>query len=274
MESDTAACTGGESEQRFNEILSYLATLEPNTELSWGEDSLHLHPEIRQGSWVDVYVPLICDELGWSWLWTIESDELELNTYSVQEVSDSPELDFTNPSDQQLSKFLDGEQYAEYDPTTLILEHDATIWTVTDVEKNWYQSEFMVVTAINQAPSPGEYATLITAAAATGGTVAELPGWYIESINTALSSWCERFVGRSDIRFRYDSTLSTPLMRYLQNNYDPTATVYEVQEGVYATEQVMDKLLRIELDKIITDATSLGDKPTDEGTPEELNEQS
>ena len=271
MESDTAAGTDGEDEQRFNELLSYLATLEPNANLSWGEDSLHIHPEIRQGTWVDVYVPLVCDELGWSWLWTIESDDLELNTYSVQEVGDSLDLDLTNPSDKSLNEFLDEEQYTEYDPTVLLLEHDATIWTVTDVANNWYQSEFMVVTDINQAPSPSEYATLITAAAATGGTVAELPGWYIESINNALASWCERFVGRSDIRFIYDANLSTPLMRYLQNNYDPS-TLHEIQEGVYVTEQVADKLLRIEIDTAITDNSYSHEAPNPEEKPEELDE--
>jgi hypothetical protein len=206
-------------------LLTMLAALPAGTEIRWGDDASRIAPGVWPANWVDVYVPELCAELAWNWVWTV----------SLPAAYRTVEDDDLDP---------------ETDPTEILLDPDRTAWVISDTESSWYRREPVVVTAYDDAPEPAVCAELFTVAAAYGEQVVEHPAWSEQTLNAALAAWCAEHAGRPDLRFRFDDTVTTPLMNRLAAElHDPERTAtYEIAEGIEVSASVFDDLLAMHPD--------------------------
>lgn len=209
----------------FEQLLTLLAGLPAGTEIRWGDDSTQLTPGVWPANWVDVYIPELCNETGWNWVWTITAP------YSYRAAGDD------NDTEHDVDE--------ELDPTEILLPPDRTAWVITDTDTSWHRPEPVVVTGYDDAPEPSVCAEMFTAAAAYGEQVVERPSWSEAALNAALQAWCAEYAGRPDLRFRFDDRITTPLMNRLAAEiHNPSSSgTYQIAEGIEVSSSVFDDLL-------------------------------
>jgi len=195
-------------------LAEFFATHYPNGgTVRWYQHHLLAAGDFHSG-WVDV---LFCDHPGamdWNWMWTIVS-----------------------PDDE------DAEAAHLW---LLTLEHDVNIWQAWDPDAFWYAPTPCVITAPGQALSPSEEKIFSDA----GLTPLMRPGWSSAHLSARLETWCREHLGRSDIFFHFDADFESPVVAELREQVETLDKddLYQVADGVYASEQAMDFLLGLGVD--------------------------
>jgi hypothetical protein len=214
-----------ENVTEFELLLGMIAALPAHAEIVWGDDSSRIAGKVWPANWIDVYVPSLCEENGWNWIWSV-------NLPAAYRTADDDDLD-------------PGE-----DPTEILLDPDRTAWVISEENGSWFRPEPVAIVEYDDAPDPGTYAELLTAAAALGEQLHERACWSEEAVNAALTAWCAEHVGRPDIRFRFEHDITTPLMEKLaaQLNDPANAATYEIADGIEVSAQVFDDLLAMDPD--------------------------
>lgn len=207
----------------FEQLLGLIAALPAHPEIVWGDDSSLIAGKVWSANWIDVYVPSLCDEHGWNWIWTV-------NLPAAYRTADDDDLD------------------SDEDPTEILLDPDRTAWVITEQNGSWFRPDPVVIVEYDDAPDPGTYAEMLTAAAALGEQLQERACWSEDTVNAALTAWCAEHAGRPDIRFRFDPDITTPLMEKLvaQLNDPEHAATYEIADGIEVSASVFDDLLAMD----------------------------
>lgn len=229
-----------EDEQR---ALDWLRALPENAEIGWSTHHLGAEAPFSCG-WIDVEIPELGKAVGWNWCFTIEALEFDMPEHI--------------PAEHQAlyDRLPDPRGDGIFEPRVAF---DATLEVKTDDEGN--------AIAARLRPDDGAPLDLSDQIAENpdawaGYAIYREPRlidgepWYCQrvwtplAVSLALENFCREHVGRSDIRFRWDS--EAPVSERMAHVFERAAAyrrgeleTYSLGDGVEATEEGMDFLLAL-----------------------------
>lgn len=212
-----------------NEVDSYIITdeilkLEKNSILRWGHDSFRVNRKGIYSSFLDIYIPDICDKLNLSFITSLKNPCDE-------------DLFYHHPDSDKLKEVADYQNSLglKYSLTEIILPSDSFIYSKKN--ENWFTPENSYLVEINE-PLSNEMAKINF-----GEDYYVHQSWSYKYINKVIEQYIFILSGRKDIILNFDDTIVTPFYQEIENR--GSEITYMVEEGIEITSSAFDDLLKM-----------------------------
>ena len=207
------------NEKTTREIAAELQKYPEKSTLHWGDMHAKINKNLHRASWIDVYVPELCDKLGYSWLVTIlDPENYDEETEQAWPIHPESSLILAKPS--------------------------GTIWTLWNSAKMDYDEEVLIIKNYKETPNTDELSLLETKAESDTSTICEVAYWTSEDINNVLQKWTHAQSGRSDITFSYLDTIGEKLVKDLEEKIK-NQEMFTISENIEVTSDTFQKLLEL-----------------------------
>ena len=219
-------------------VIEIIKELPKDISISWGHDHYRLNPEGIRASYLDIYIPLICDQLSLNWLLTLEiSDKLEGLVGRIDEIT----------SLKALIESWVMSSIITYD--NIYLNPDKLLYLFTDIDSGWYCERGSKLRDLGIDLDSEEIADFVNPTNNAQNNLVVLPGIGYEAINESLKSYIYFLSGREDISFYFDDSLETPMLSHLKERSQEES--YQIGEGIYAASGVIDFLATLDKEESV-----------------------
>lgn len=233
---------------KVRETIKWLRELPAGCEIAWSDDCTRERSDLSYG-FVDVYVPLLVEELGLNWIWSIfpteadaEEEEAGRKTslrptsevfVASNESAGGVEAEIEDLTLAEAAELLGIELDGDSPPTKCRIEPDEP--NILDIELAYNATLEIAIKAGKQlawarmTTDEGDTCEipvdsidrlgLIHSHAAFAREEGDLQVrtrrvWQLASLSTALERWCREEAGRGDLRFRFsDDVIDSPLVQ-------------------------------------------------------------
>ena len=233
-----------QNEIELSMLRNILEALPANATIKWSHDNYRISPYGVISSYLDVYAPELCDPLGINWLLTI-------NNHLTEQYEDKFTFLLSENSVAQIHEIL-----CEHHQTNLLtndeifLNPDKYMLASMDPQINWYQSNDLPLAELyyilDDKSLEKDVSLGLTPEELWNPDLVLLPFWSYELINLYLKEWSFQISDRTDIRFEFVETLSTPLLDSLKSIATSEEALYDIGDSIKVTGEAFDALLQMD----------------------------